>query len=1399
MLLVLHGLAGTAHANQTQTASGSVATTVLSTESKVTVELTLPGLKPTVVGDQTVWSLPEEGKLSIPGQPDLPSIGRFVRVPDRGRIELDYSGNTHTVEAPAPAIYTEDSEKGDNPTAVASSQNDSELIVVSAPIIMRGVRMVHVTINPVLWNAVSNNYRVTDRIKFTLTATNRPGVNEVTRPAPSASHGFNTLMDGLLLNPPTRDDDKAELLPGGYCVVMNDPPPAGADEFIDAKKLAGHPVEVVLFNPDEVDQNNLREMIRDVYQVTGFEFLILMGNEEADAPLHIPYDQQMYDMYYGQLDGEDIFADVAVGTMNCQTEENFHCAVRRAVRYQYDPSIENKAWFSSAAVGVGHCSVGDTDWSPSYTGMWVANTLAQVGFDDIATHYWSETLNDNFSPMIYDRYREGVNFVLVRGHQSDFNPDGIEPGPGNPFHFLTSSATIRENNGGAFNQLFRSGNLEDLRGPSAGFGHYSSPRTNIANALAGGLIESMFLLDIGSYGWARNYTVAKLTTVMPDDGEFNMLQYYYSHWRYYGDPGQFCWVGVPNDVEITCPDRIYPGSTDFPVTITTGDNQPVENAVVALSNPTLGVLTAITDANGKAYFTFHPANALNSSIELMVTAKGYLPYWREVQLAGVNQPYLAMTTHSFVDMQGNPVVLFTPGLEFKASVTIKNFSAQPTGVVTISQPKVQSPWCTARLTQAQGELQWPPFFGQMSQPFANLITGKILPGAPDGEIVRMTLPINAGVGANYTIGLDFIITGATIELVSAVAEIGPGQAAELTVTLQNTGTRASQQLASRLEAVSPFIEVLGEDADYDAMNPGGEREATFQIRADVRTVAGSLANFHLIYLVEEGIEDTIAFSILIGEAAVTDALGPDGYGYIAIDNEDNPTAWGDAPDYDWLDISPWGGDLPGEQLPLPGQGELDSSVVVDMPFNFRYYGQDFDKITVCNNGWIAVGDQGTLKNQQNWPLPGYDGAFGMIAPFWDRLDMQTRADGVFHYYSAIQGIYVIEWHTGVANFGDWLPNVFELVIYNPIMHPTPTGDAKILFQYKTVNNVQEQWEANHGCTVGLSSPNGLDGISYTYWKNYPDAAAPLIDGRAILWMPTTYKQGGVISGTVTRKMDGEPVAGVTVTATGDKVVHSGADGYFQFWGLEEGAYDLQFTKDGYEEQAVLDLNLEVEGRIVQDVVLSNSWITTVEDTIRFDFAGFDTVVVVELTNEGDITGTVEDVYAIFTGDSLPEGVTLTYDSLALDIEAEDQKDIPLKLALIPDQPLLAGMYTGELLVISNSPIDTLRVPLVLTVNEDVSVRINTRQLPPTVYELGNAYPNPFNGRTVVSVAIPQSGEISLGLYDVNGRLVQMVANRHLNAGRYDIAFNADTLPAGLYLLRMEADGFSAVRRLVLVR
>ncbi|MBZ0183390.1 MAG: T9SS type A sorting domain-containing protein [Melioribacteraceae bacterium] len=88
---------------------------------------------------------------------------------------------------------------------------------------------------------------------------------------------------------------------------------------------------------------------------------------------------------------------------------------------------------------------------------------------------------------------------------------------------------------------------------------------------------------------------------------------------------------------------------------------------------------------------------------------------------------------------------------------------------------------------------------------------------------------------------------------------------------------------------------------------------------------------------------------------------------------------------------------------------------------------------------------------------------------------------------------------------------------------------------------------------------------------------------------------------------------------------------------------------------------------------------------------------------------------------------------------------------------------------------------------------------PTVFNLDQNYPNPFNPTTIISYSLPEAASVSLKVFDVLGREVQTLVNDVKNAGTYTVEFNANNLPSGVYIYRIETPNYSSVKKMLLIK
>lgn len=88
---------------------------------------------------------------------------------------------------------------------------------------------------------------------------------------------------------------------------------------------------------------------------------------------------------------------------------------------------------------------------------------------------------------------------------------------------------------------------------------------------------------------------------------------------------------------------------------------------------------------------------------------------------------------------------------------------------------------------------------------------------------------------------------------------------------------------------------------------------------------------------------------------------------------------------------------------------------------------------------------------------------------------------------------------------------------------------------------------------------------------------------------------------------------------------------------------------------------------------------------------------------------------------------------------------------------------------------------------------------PAGFNLTQNYPNPFNPATNITFSLPKESLVNLAVYDINGRLVQHLIDRHFAIGEHTVRFDASNLASGIYLYRIQAGSFSKMRRMILMK
>lgn len=211
------------------------------------------------------------------------------------------------------------------------------------------------------------------------------------------------------------------------------------------------------------------------------------------------------------------------------------------------------------------------------------------------------------------------------------------------------------------------------------------------------------------------------------------------------------------------------------------------------------------------------------------------------------------------------------------------------------------------------------------------------------------------------------------------------------------------------------------------------------------------------------------------------AGGSDAFGHMWIDS-DEPSG----PTFDWIDIT-----NTGTALALTGNNSISSPL--DLGFDFSFYGQNYQQVRACTNGWLSFTTFSVAYN--NFALPSNLAPRALISPLWDDLVFLQDSKAYFEN----QGTKVVLLYQNVYRVSGEGPYTFETVLYN---------NGNILFQYLNLDSLVDDY------TVGIQDHLAQDGLTIAYNSPYlHDSLAVLISKHS--WVSVTPMSGTIQPGETT--------------------------------------------------------------------------------------------------------------------------------------------------------------------------------------------------------------------------------------------------------------------------------------------
>ena len=85
---------------------------------------------------------------------------------------------------------------------------------------------------------------------------------------------------------------------------------------------------------------------------------------------------------------------------------------------------------------------------------------------------------------------------------------------------------------------------------------------------------------------------------------------------------------------------------------------------------------------------------------------------------------------------------------------------------------------------------------------------------------------------------------------------------------------------------------------------------------------------------------------------------------------------------------------------------------------------------------------------------------------------------------------------------------------------------------------------------------------------------------------------------------------------------------------------------------------------------------------------------------------------------------------------------------------------------------------------------------PSEIKLSQNYPNPFNPETLIRFYLPKTEFVDLKVYSITGREIETLINGEVPSGFHEVHWTAKNLSSGVYIYKMQANGFSDAKKMI---
>jgi hypothetical protein len=1066
--------------------------------------------------------------IAEPGSPELPYLSKILAIPDHGDISVEVinTGDLYVykdVHLPAAREswyegMPEPPRKESDNIYRSNEIYPSAYAKVGSPFIFRDFRLARVSFYPVRYLPERKELRVVSSLTVKINYNNKKtGVNEKTTPKKAIAPSFAKLYRSFIFNYDRVLEERYGGRENGREVILCIMP----DDFVNSfqpyaewKRQSGTDVHITKFSDIGANANNpqiIKDHITDAYHNWEYPptYVLIVGDDGVFPKKIVTYDYSFpNEDFFVEIDGDDFFPEMMIGRFTNQGDYRLQVLINKAMKYEREPYTAETDWFKK-----GICCSNNAYESQVATKRFTARVMMEDGnFTSVDTLMSDGEWGNNCSMDLNDiknAINEGRSYLNYRGEGwaegwaancYSFGVSDVSTlNNGEKLTFVTSIgcgvAMFDAQEGNCFGEEWlQLGSLSNPRGAIAFVGPTSNTHTTYNNKIDKGIYVGMFREGMDTPGQALLRGKLYMYNFFGDDA---WVEYQYRVFTVLGDPSIHIWKDIPENVNVSYTSTFPVGYSQQEFTVTSvSSGLPVPNAEICLSGDDV-FATGFTNDEGIATVDLYAA----SPEEITVTVRGgkVIPWQGTANIVQEEEHVGPSTPPEITDIDGNNNGLINPNENGTITFTLKNWGSQ-------TAQNVQGSISIDASDHAEVVTTNPVSFGNLAPGASS--TGDALQfyvhnNCPVGQIITIHFHVtsnNSSWDYQYMIevaGCKLRYRGYIVKDEEAEEpnfRMDPGETVNLFLKIKNKGTDEAPNVFGVLRSNDPYITIIDSVGSFGNVNVGSERmndENYYVVNIDASCPTNYEAAFSLklqTYGGSYSYQTIREFTLPIGIPEPGDFTGPDAYGYYAYSEKD--TLFDQAPEYDWKEIQ-----YLGDFIPLP-QNQSDYTKTISLPFDFKYYGHNYDHVRVSTDGWIAFGS-GTETAPQNYPLPHVDNVNCMVAPFWDDLyDIEiSEWSYLFYYHDTDNHMFIIEWKDFWHNdfYGNY--ETFEVILLDPVYYNTPTGDGEIIFQYQTVSKRDSN-------TIGIENETQDVGLQYVYNGEYDPTGSSIRGGQTAIKFTT---------------------------------------------------------------------------------------------------------------------------------------------------------------------------------------------------------------------------------------------------------------------------------------------------------